>query len=63
MNICTSWGVQGCPGVLRLTGHKLSFFLSLLVSLKLEHYSRECEFGNFDKIKNKNNTKNTKTFG
>ena len=28
-----------------------SFFLSLLVSLILEHYTRECEFGNFDKIK------------
>ena len=36
----------------------LSFFLSLLVSLILEHYTRECEFGNFDKINNKNNTKN-----
>ena len=33
-------------------------------SLIHEHYTRECEFGNFDKIKNKNNTKkqnNTKT--
>ena len=29
----------------------LSLFLSLLVSLKLEHYTRECEFRNFDKIK------------
>ena len=37
----------------------LSFFLFLLllVSLKLEHYARECEFRNFDKIKNKNKTK------
>ena len=35
----------------------LSFFQSLLVSLKLEHYTRECEFRKFDKIKNKNNTK------
>ena len=34
-----------------------NFFLSLLVSFILEHYTRECEFGNFDKIKNKNNTK------
>ena len=23
----------------------------------LEHYTRDCEFGNFDKIKNKNNSK------
>ena len=30
---------------------QLSFFLSLLVSLKLEHYTRECEFRNFDKKK------------
>ena len=42
-----------------------SFFLSLLVSLKLEHYTRDCEFRNFDKIKNKtkkkkNNTKKDK---
>ena len=39
---------------------KSSFFLSfkLLVSLILEHYTRECEFGNFNKIKNKNNTQN-----
>ena len=37
------------------------FFLStILVSLKLEHYVRECEFLNFDKIKNKNNN-NKKT--
>ena len=45
----------------------ISFFLSILVSLILEHYTREREFGNFDEIKNKNNTKkqnNTKkTFG
>ena len=34
----------------------LSFFLSLLASLKLEHYTRECEFRNFDKIKNKSKT-------
>ena len=46
-----------------------SFFLSIFTgSLIHEHYTRECEFGNFDKIKNKNNTqkntqKNTKTFG
>ena len=39
----------------------LSFFLSLLVSLILEHYTRECESSNFDKIKNKNNTKNKTT--
>ena len=46
------------------------FFLSIYTgSLILEHYTRECESGNFDKIKNKNitkkqnNTKKTKTFG
>ena len=46
------------------------FFLSNYTgSLIHEHYTRDCEFGNFDKIKNKNNTKNkttqknTKTFG
>ena len=42
------------------------FFLSFFTgSLIHEHYTRECEFGNFDKIKKKNtnNTKNTKTFG
>ena len=44
----------------------LSLFLSLLVSLKLEHYTRECEFGNFDKIKKQKQHKkqnNTKTSG
>ena len=51
----------------------LSFFLSIYTgSLIHEHYTKEWEFGNFDKIKNKNNTKkqnntkkhkNTKTFG
>ena len=37
------------------------FSLSIFTgSLIHEHYTRECEFGNFDKIKNKNNTqKNT----
>ena len=47
-----------------------SFFLSIFTGLLIhEHYTRECEFGNFDKIKNKNNTKNkttqknTKSFG
>ena len=34
------------------------YFLSIITgSLIHEHYTRECEFGNFDKIKNKNNTK------
>ena len=28
----------------------LYIYLSILVSLILEHYTRECEFGNFDKI-------------
>ena len=42
----------------------LSFFTG---SLMHEHYTRECEFGNFDKIKKQktqkkqNNTKNTKS--
>ena len=37
----------------------LSFFLSIYTgSLIYEHYTRECEFGNFDKIKN---TKHKKT--
>ena len=27
---------------------------SKVAVLQLEHYTRECEFGNFDKIKNKN---------
>ena len=39
-----------------------SFFLStILASLKLEHYARECEFWNFDKIKNKNNNNKKNT--
>ena len=48
----------------------LFFFLSIFTgSLIHEHYTRECEFGNCDKMKNKNNTKNKttqktqKTFG
>ena len=44
------------------------FSLSIFTgSLIHEHYTRECEFGNFDKIKNKNNTQKThkkhKNFG
>ena len=46
------------------------FFLSnILASLKLEHYARECQLCNFDKIKKKNNNnktttkQHTKTFG
>ena len=36
----------------------LSFFLSIFTgSLIHEHYTRECEFGNFDKIKNKKHKK------
>ena len=36
----------------------VTFFLSTkLASLKLENYTRECEFWNFDKTKNKNNQK------
>ena len=39
----------------------LSFFLSIFTgSLIYEHYTRECEFGNFDKIKNKKHKKKTK---
>ena len=35
-----------------------SFFLSIFTgSLIYEHYTRECEFGNFDKIKNKKHKK------
>ena len=34
------------------------YFLSIITGLLIhEHYTREFEFGNFDKIKNKNNTK------
>ena len=48
-----------------------SIYLSIFTgSLIYEHYTRECEFGNFDKIKNKKkkhkkkqHKKNTKTFG
>ena len=37
------------------------FFLSIFTgSLIHEHYTRECEFGNFDKIKNKTIQKNKK---
>ena len=36
------------------------FFLSLLVSLILEHYTRECEFGTFDKIKKTKKTQKNK---
>ena len=36
----------------------ISFFLSIFTgSLIYEHYTRECEFGNFDKIKNKKHKK------
>ena len=42
--------------------HILSFFLSIFTgSLIYEHYTRECEFGNFDKIKNKKHTKKKTT--
>ena len=40
-----------------------SFLSTILASLKLEHYARECEFWNFDKIKKnkiKTKQKNTK---
>ena len=38
----------------------LSFFLSFFTgSLIHEHYTRECEFGNFDKIKKKKKKKKT----
>ena len=43
----------------------LLYFLSIFTgSLIHKHYTRECEFGNYDKIKNKKNKKkqhNTKT--
>ena len=58
------------PSIIGMFACFLSFFLSIFTgSLIYEHYTRECEFGNFDKIKNtkhkKNKTtqKNTKTFG
>ena len=36
----------------------LSIYLSIFTgSLIYEHYTRECEFGNFDKIKNKKHKK------
>ena len=48
------------PGPTVTTG--LSFFLStILASLKVEHYARECEFWNFDKIKKQNKKNPTKT--
>ena len=38
----------------------LSIYLSIFTgSLIYEHYTRECEFGNFDKIKNKKTQKTT----
>ena len=37
--------------IVTLAHNYFSFFLLLLVSLKLEHYTRECEFRNFDIIK------------
>ena len=38
-----------------------SFYLSIFTgSLIHEHYTRECEFGNFDKIKNKKHKKKKK---
>ena len=43
-----------------LHNHILSIYLSLLVSLILEHYTRECKFGNFDKIPNKTTQKTQK---
>ena len=53
-------------GILPYKGMYLSIYLSIFTgSLIYEHYTRECEFGNFDKIKNKkhkkkqNNTKKT----
>ena len=48
-------GPQGGGGV-----H--SFFLSINTgSLIHEHYTRECEFGNFDKIKKPKKTQKSKT--
>ena len=52
-----------------LRGQFVRGYLSIFTgSLIYEHYTRECEFGNFDKIKNKkhkkkqNNTKKHKNF-
>ena len=45
------------------SGLLFSDFLSIFTgSLMHEHYTRECEFENFDK-KQKQHKKNTKTFG
>ena len=39
----------------------MSIYLSIFTgSLIYEHYTRECEFGNFDKIKNKKKKKKKK---
>ena len=44
---------------LKFVNKNIPFFLSIFTgSLIYEHYTRECEFGNFDKIKN---TKHKKT--
>ena len=48
---------KSLTGYLQMEFGIISLFLSILVSLILENYTRECEFGNFDKMKNnKNNT-------
>ena len=52
--------------ICRCTLYTPGFFLSIFTgSLIHEHYTRECEFGNFDRIKNKKHKKKNKkkTFG
>ena len=69
-NIFTACATLGMAATCQKPSYAHFYFLSIFTgSLIYEHYTRECEFGNFDKIKNKkhkkkqNNTKNTKTFG
>ena len=55
-------GPAGCRPLYLLDLLYLSFFLSFFLSIFTgslihEHYTRECEFGNFDKIKNKTTQK------
>ena len=49
---------RGHIGIRSTMNNKLIFLSIFTGSLIYEHYTRECEFGNFDKIKN---TKHKKT--
>ena len=66
IHIWMSWGVLGCPGVLRLTvlsahGYILRTYITDFLSFYRYwfHYTRECEFRNFDKIKKQKQNKKT----